>query len=113
MLLRTPTSLETIDPKLGNFRAGFGRWPVSVWIVPFVCFHGANNGQLIHVLRYAWEDLRDLDARGIRRNRSESAVSLDVPAVEVADPSLEPYQNNRLSLGLRSRSQRSRQSLNA
>src|SRR5262249_15149144 len=85
----------------------------SLRMVPFVCFHRANNGQLVHVLRYAWEDLRDLDARSIRGNRSEAAISFDVPAVQMADSSLEPYQNDRLCFGLRRRSQRASQSLNA
>src|SRR5262245_18065683 len=85
----------------------------SLRMVPFVCFHGANNGQLVHVLRYARKDLRDLDSRGIRRNWSETAISFDVPAVQMADPSFKPYQNDRLCFSLGSSSQRARQSLNA
>src|SRR5437867_3984826 len=32
-LLRGPNSLETMEPKLGNFKAGLGRWAVRVSIV--------------------------------------------------------------------------------
>src|SRR5438105_7995000 len=38
LLLRAPNSLETMDPKLGNFKAGLGRWPVRVSMVPWGWF---------------------------------------------------------------------------
>ena len=74
----------------------------SLWMIPFVRFHGSNNGQLVHVFRNSRENLRNLDSRGIRSNGPETAIPFHIPAIEMADSTFEPNQNNRLRFGLRS-----------
>ena len=74
----------------------------SLRMIPFVRFHGANDGQLVHVLGDARKDLGNLNSRRIRRNRPEAAIPFHVPAIEMADSALQPDQDDRLRFGLRS-----------
>ncbi len=74
----------------------------SLRMIPFVRLHGANDGQLVHVLRDARENLRNLHSSRIRGNGSEAAIPFHIPTIEMTDPALQPDQNNRLRFGLRS-----------
>src|SRR5262245_4342249 len=71
----------------------------SLRMIPFVRFHGADDRQFVHVLRNAWKNLGDLNSRSVRRNGSESAIPLYVPAIDMADPSFKPDQDHSLSFG--------------
>src|SRR5262245_38845491 len=76
-----------------------------LWMIPFVRFHGSNDGQLVHVLRHARENLRNLHAGGVRRNRPEAAIALHIPTIQMADSTFQPDHNHRLAFGLSGRTQ--------
>ena len=60
--------------------------------------HGADDGQLVHVLGHTWKDLGNLHTGGIRRDGPESAIRFNVPGVEVAEAAFEPQQKQALAL---------------
>ena len=78
-------------------RQGLNR---SLGMIPFIRFHGTDDGQTVHVLGDARKNFGNLDSGSVGRDRFETGVALDIPTVQMADPALEPDQDDSLSFGL-------------
>ena len=75
----------------------------SLWVIPLIRFHGTDDGQLVHVPGDVGKNFGNLDSWRVGRNGSETAITLHIPTVDMADPAFQPDQDDSLSFGSGSR----------
>ena len=107
--LRGPSSWVMIEPRLGNCIAGLISWPViavmrRLRMIVAAGVHRAHQRELVHPLGDLRQQLRDLNAGDVGRDRLEVAVGLRDPRCRCGSDRLRARTGSRLfALAVRGR----------